>query len=113
MKQRLHELSLAGATNDLSGQLNALKAVADKSKGGYHDFVSGLSEAQHTGLKKSLQRLGKTSNELVKAVAMAIQEFGRANTGAKRAAKLAKVQTAVQNLLNEQDNIAVEMGISH
>jgi hypothetical protein len=112
VKLRLQELGPAIATNDFSIQLNALKAAIEKSNTGYRDFVSSLTDPQHTGLKKPLQKLGKTNDELARSVATAIRELGQANSGAKRAAKLANAQTAVENLLNEQKRIAVEMSIS-
>ncbi len=112
VKLRLQELRPVVATSDLSSQLSALKAAIEKSNTGYHDFIGSLTKAQHEGLKKQIQRLGKTNDELAKAGATAIRELGLANSGAKRSAKLAKVTTAIDNLLSAQKAIAVEMGIS-
>jgi hypothetical protein len=112
VKSQIQELRAAVVTNDFSSQLNALKAAHEKSDSGYHDFVRNLTEAQHKGLKKTLQRIGKANDDLAKAVATAIREFGQANSGTERAAKLARAQAAVENLLNEQKRIAVEMSIS-
>jgi hypothetical protein len=112
VKLRLQELRPAVATNDFSSQLSALNAAIEKGNSGYHDFVGSLTKAQHEGLKKKIQKLGKTNDDLVKAGATAIRELGPANSGAKRTAKLAKVETAIDNLLSAQKAIAVEMGIS-
>ena len=112
VKLRIEELRAALATNDFSGQLNALKTAIEKCNSGYHAFVSGLTDAQHTGLKKPLQKLGKTNDELAKAVANAIREVGQASSSAKREVKLANGVAAVENLLNQQKNIAVEMSMS-
>lgn len=112
VKLRIEELRAALATNDFSGQLNALKAAIEKSDSGYRAFVGSLTDAQHTGLKKPLQKLGKTNDELAKAVANAIREVGQESSPTKREAKLANSVTAVENLLNQQKNIAVEMSIS-
>jgi len=112
IKLRIEELRAALATNDFSGQLNALKAAIEKSNSGYHAFVSSLTDAQHTGLKKPLQKLGKTNDEMAKAVANAIREVGQGSSPTKREAKLANSVTAVENLLNQQKNIVVEMSIS-
>jgi hypothetical protein len=112
MKLRLQELRPAVATNDCSSQLTALKAAIEKSNSGYHDFVGSLSKAQQAGLKKQIQKLGKTNDELAKAVASAIRELGLANSGANSTVKLTNAEKAVDILLNEQKKIAVEMGIS-
>jgi hypothetical protein len=112
VKLRLQEFSSAITTSDFSSQLNALKSAIEKSNTGYRDFVSSLTDAQHTGLKKPLQKLSKTTDELDKSVATAIRELGQASSGAKHATKLANAQTAVENLLNDQKRIAVEMSIS-
>ncbi len=84
----------------------------EKSNLGYHDFVSSLPKAQHAGLKQQIQNLGKTNDELAKAGATAIRELGLANRGTKRTAKLANVETAIDNLRSAQKGIASEMGIS-
>jgi len=84
----------------------------EKINRSYRDFVGSLTKAQHAGLKKQIQKLGKTNDELAKAGATAIRELGPANSGAKRTAKLANVETAVDNLRSAQKGIASEMGIS-
>jgi hypothetical protein len=110
VKRQLQELCAATAGIDFSNQLNALKAAQEKSSGGYQDFAGTLTEAQNAGLKKSIQKLGKINSALAKAVTIVIQEFGQANS-AKRAAKVANAQVAVEKLLNQQNRIAVEMSI--
>lgn len=112
VKLRLQELRPAIAANDFTNQLNALNAVIEKSNNGYHDFVGSLSEAQHAGLKKQIQKLRKTNDELAKAAAVAIRQLDPANRGAQHAEKLAKVETAIEDLLSAQKEIAIEMGIS-
>jgi hypothetical protein len=112
VKLRLQELRPAVATKDYSSQLNALKAAMEKSSSGYHDFVSSLTQAQHAGLKKPIQKLGKTNDESAKTVATAIRELGPSNSSTKTTAKLAKAEAAIENLLIEQKTIADEMGIS-
>ena len=111
MKRRLQELSAVAATNDVSSQLSALREAFEKSNGGYHDFVNGLTEAQHSGLKKVLQKLGKANDASAKALGIAIRECEHAGSDAKRAAKLANALNAIENLLNEQNRTAVEMSI--
>jgi hypothetical protein len=112
VKQQLAELRRAVATGDYSSQLDGLKAAVEKNNGGHHEFASSLTQAQQEGLKKPLQKLGKTNDEVGEAVTVAIRELGQANTGAKRADKLTKVEKAVDKLLREQKGIASEMGIA-
>jgi hypothetical protein len=111
VKQRLEELRRAVETSNYSSQLDAFKAAVEKGSIGHQEFVSGLSQAQQAGLKKPLKRLGKRNDELTKAVATAVQELGLANSGRNRAAKLVKVQKAVDKLLRDQKGIATEMSI--
>jgi hypothetical protein len=111
VKLRLQELRPAVATSDFSGQLSALQAAIEKSNSGYHIFFGSLTKAQHAGLKKQIQKVGKTNDELAKAGATAMHELGLANSGAKRTAKLANVETAIDNLRTAQKEIASEMGI--
>jgi hypothetical protein len=112
MKLRLQELRSAVATNDLSRQLDTLNAAMEKSNSGYSDFIGSLSEVQRAGLKKQIQQLSKSNNELAKTTSTAIRELGSANNGAKHPAKLGNVETAIENLLNAQKRIAAEMSIS-
>jgi hypothetical protein len=111
VKLRLQELHPAVATNDFSGQLSALQAAIEKINSGYHAFVGSLNKAQHAGLKKQIQKLGKTNDELAKAGATAMHELGPANSDAKRTAKLANIEKAIDNLRTAQKEIAAEMGI--
>jgi uncharacterized protein YukE len=111
VKHCLQELRSAVATNDFSTPFSALKAAVEKNASGYHDFLSSLTEAQHAGLKKPIQKLGKTNDELAKTLEAAMHELGQANSGASRTAKLAKAETAAENLLNEQKGIALDMSI--
>jgi hypothetical protein len=112
VKNRLQKLRSAVVPDDLSSQLNGLQAAIEKSSSGYHDFVSSLTEAQHAGLKKPIQKLRNANDKLAKAAATALHELGQANSGARRSAGLENAETAVENLLNEQKRIAAEMGIS-
>jgi hypothetical protein len=112
VKNRLQKLRAAVVTDDFSSQLNGLQAAIEKSSSGYHDFVSSLTEAQHAGLKKPIQKLRNANDKLAKAAATALHELGQANSGAKRSAKLENAETAVESLLNEQKRIAAEMSIS-
>ena len=111
VKLHLQELRPAVATNDFSSQLSALQAAIEKSNGGYHAFVGSLTKTQHAGLKKQIQKLGKANDELAKAGVTAMHEFGPANNDAKRTAKLANIETAIDNLRTAQKEIAAEMGI--
>lgn len=111
VRNRLQELHTDVVPNDFSSQLNGLQSAIEKSSGGYHDFVSSLTEAQHTGLKKSIQTLKKANDKLAKAAATALHELGQTNSGSERSAKLENTEAAVENLLNEQKRIAAEMGI--
>jgi len=112
VKPRLQELRPVVATNDFSGQLRALQAGMEKSNRGYHDFVGSLTKAQHAGLKKQIQKLGETNDELAKAGATAMHEFRPGSSSAKRTAKLANVEAAIDNLRSAQKGLASEMGIS-
>jgi hypothetical protein len=112
VKLRLQELRPAIAANDFSSQINALNAAIEKNNSGYHDFVTGLTDAQHGGLKKQIQNLGKTNDALAKAVASAVHELGSANRSAKLTDKLTTIEKAIENLLNDQKKIADDMSMS-
>ncbi len=88
VSQQLQELRSALVTNDFSSRLNALNSAIEKSNSGHHDFVGSLTQFQQSGLKKTIQKLGKTNDEMSKALATAIRELGEATSGAKRAAKM-------------------------
>jgi vacuolar-type H+-ATPase subunit I/STV1 len=111
LKQQLEELRRAAATGDYSSQLDSFKAAVEKNNSGHHEFAGSLTQAQQAGLKKPLQKLGKTNDELAQALATATREISQADSNAKRAAKLTKVEKAVDTLLREQKEIASEMGI--
>ena len=112
IKRRLHEIRAAAESKDSADQQGALKAAIEKNKALSHEFLGGFTEAQRTGLKKLVRKLGKTNEELTKGVETAIQEVAQAGDGAKRAAMLEKAEAAAQNLLNEQKQLAAEMGIN-
>jgi hypothetical protein len=112
VKNRLQKLRAAVVPDDFSGQFNELQAAIERSGSGYHDFVSSLTEAQHAGLKKPIQKLRRANGKLAKVAATALHELGQANSDAKRSAELENAETAVENLLNEQKRIAAEMSIS-
>jgi NCAIR mutase (PurE)-related protein len=112
IKRRLHEIRSAAESKEAADQQGALKVAIEKNKAVSHEFLGGFTEAQRTGLKKLIRKLGKTNEELTKAVEIAIQEVAQAGDGTKRTAKLEKAEEASQNLLNEQKQLAAEMGIN-
>ena len=112
IKRRLHEVRSAAESKEAADQQGALKAAIEKNKALSHEFLGGFTEAQRTGLKKLVRKLSKANEELTKAVEIAIQEVAQAGDGTKRTAKLEKAEEASQNLLNEQKQLAAEMGIN-
>jgi hypothetical protein len=112
VKDCLQKLRTAVGTNDFSSQFKGLQAAIEKSSSGYHDFVSGLSKAQRKELKKPIQKLRKANDKLAKAVATALHELGKMDSGGKRSSELENAESAVGNLLDEQKRIAAEMSIS-
>lgn len=112
LKGQLEELRRAVAIGNYSSQLDSFKAAVEKNSNGHQEFAGSLTPTQQAGLKKPLQRLGKTSDGLAQALATATRELSQADTSEKRAAKLVKVEKAVDKLLREQKDIASEMGIA-
>jgi uncharacterized phage infection (PIP) family protein YhgE len=112
VKTLLQKLRAADVPSDLSSQLNGLQAAIEKSSSGYHDFVSGLTKAQQAGLKNRLHNLKKANDKLAKAAATALHELGQSKSGAKRSAELENAESAAEDLLKEQKEIAAEMSIS-
>jgi hypothetical protein len=112
VKRLLQELQNAVATDNFSTQLSALNAAIEKSNADYHDFVGNLTKEQKAGLKKQIQKLGKTNEALIKAGLGATRELGPASSSAKRASKMEKIKTAIDNLQGAQKEIAAEMGMA-
>lgn len=110
--QQLRELRQAVTTSDYMSQLDAFKAAVEKSNSEHQEFIRSLTEVQQAGLKKPIQRLGKANEEVVNATTITIREVEKTRSGAKRAAKLEKVETALKKLLSDQKAIAVELGIA-
>jgi len=110
--QQLQELRQAVTTSNYMSQLDAFKAAVEKSNSGQQEFLSSLTATQRTGLKKPIQNIGKANEEVGNATTITIRELGKVSSGAKRAAKLEKVEKALKKLLADQKAIAVEMGIA-
>ena len=112
LKGQLEELRRAVATGNYSSQLDSFKAAVEKNSNSHHEFAGSLTPGQQAGLKKPLQKLGKANDELAQALTTATRELSQAESNAKRAAKLGKVEKAVDKLLRKQKGIASEMGIA-
>jgi hypothetical protein len=97
--------------SDVSAHVTAVRTAIETARTDTGKFVSGFSEAQKTGLKEIAAKLMKAETELGEQ-AKILDSGGDAREEAARIAGRADgLRKALANFRNEQDGLAVEMGI--
>jgi hypothetical protein len=102
---------LVKADSEVSARVPAVRMAIESARTDTGKFVSGLSEAQKTGLKEIAAKLMKAESELGEQAKMLDSSGDARETAGRIAGRADGLRKALANFRNEQDGLAVEMGI--
>jgi hypothetical protein len=102
---------LVKADSEVSARVPAVRMAIESARTDTGKFVSGLSEAQKTGLKEIAAKLMKSESELGEQAKILDSSGDAREESARIAGRADGLRKALANFRNEQDGLAVEMGI--
>lgn len=97
-------------TSELSSALSALKTGLGESAASHDEFLKSLSAPQRSGLKKPVRKLEKINGALVASSAALLGTAGQSQNVKQLAATLQKTKKSIEELQQQQQQLANEMG---
>ncbi len=110
--ENIRQKSESESSGDLLTEIEALKAALAADNLDRHEFVTSLSNAQHSGLKKPVRGLDRASNAMATALSDITKNSGQ-NQGKKLLVKaIERAKKAIVAEQHEQQELAREMGVT-
>jgi hypothetical protein len=115
LNQQLEVIRLLSESNDpggFSSELETFKAALESENLVGHNFLAYLSGPQRSGLKNPVRKLDGANSALAKALAELTHASGNAQNGKLLAKELQKAKKAITTEQQEQQRLALEMGVT-